>query len=150
MSRRVVEPEDCDEEEMARHKPVCYFVMNNGCIKETNVFFDRPYEGIKSHLEPFFLKSKVKDTTIKKILVDGGAAINLMPHFLLRKIGKYDTDLRPHNTVLSDYTGKSGHTMGIIHVDLTVRSITWPNVFMVITSKASYNLLLGREWIHGI
>lgn len=30
----VAEPEDCDEEEMERHKHVCYFVMNNGCIEE--------------------------------------------------------------------------------------------------------------------
>lgn len=40
--------------------------------------------------------------------------------------------------------------MGVIRVDITVWSITQPTVFMVIASRANYNLLLGREWIHGI
>lgn len=35
----VIELVDCNEEEMAKHKPVCYFVMNNGCIEEKNAFF---------------------------------------------------------------------------------------------------------------
>lgn len=82
---------------------------------------------------------------MNKILVDSGAAVNLMPHFLLEKIGKYDTDLMPHNMVLSNYEGKSGQTMGVIQVDVTIGSITRPTIFMVIASRASYNFLLGRE-----
>lgn len=89
--------------------------------------------------------AKVKNTIVYKILVDDGATVNLMPHFLLAKIGKYDTDLRPHNMVLSNYEGKTGQTIGVIQVDIIVRSITRPIVFMVMASRASYNLMLGRE-----
>lgn len=35
----VSEPTSYVEEEMMNHKPVCYFVMNNGFIKEHNTFF---------------------------------------------------------------------------------------------------------------
>ena len=35
----VVEPEDCEEEEMVKHKLVCYFEMSSGCIEEHNEFF---------------------------------------------------------------------------------------------------------------
>lgn len=38
---------------------------------------------------------------ISKILVDGGAAMNLM----LQKVGKFDTYLKPYNMVLSNYEG---------------------------------------------
>lgn len=38
--------------------------------------------------------------------------------------------------------------MGVIQVDVTVGFITWPIVFMVITSRIGYNLLMGQEWIH--
>lgn len=55
----VAEPEDCDEEEMARHKPVCYFVMNNGYIEKKNVFFNRLDEGMKIHLKPLFIRANV-------------------------------------------------------------------------------------------
>ena len=81
---------------------------------------------------------------MNKILVDEGATINLMPIFLLGKIGKFDTDLRPHNMVLSNYEGKTGQTIGLIQVDVIMRSITRTTMFMVIVSKTSYNSLLGR------
>lgn len=71
----------------------------------------------------------------------------MVPHFLLRKIGKYDTNLRSHKMVLSNYEGKMGNIMGVIQVNVTVKSIIRPTIFIVITSKAGYNLLLGREWI---
>lgn len=80
--------------------------------------------------------------------MDGGVAVNPMPYILLKKIGKYDTDLRPHNMVLSNYERKTSQTMGVIQVDVTVGSITRLTIFMVILSKASYNPLLDREWIH--
>lgn len=106
--------------------------MNNICIEKKNTFFETPYEGMKSHLKPLFIRAKVN-----KILVDGGAVVNLMPHFLLEKNGKFDTDLRPHNMVLSKYNGNTCQTMKVIQLDVTVGSITRPTVFMVITSRAS-------------
>ena len=138
------------EAEMAAHKPVCYYVMNNGCVEEQNAFFERPDEAMKSHLKPLFITGKVENVPVNKILVDCGATVNLMPHFMLKKIGKFDTDTKPHNMVLSNYEGKVGTTLGVIQVDMTVGTVTRPTVFMVVETKANYNLLLGREWIHGI
>ena len=74
----------------------------------------------------------------------------MTPQSLLKKIGKFDTDLKPHNIVLSNYEGKVGHSLGAIQVKLTVGTITRRNLFMAVPSKANFNLLLGREWIHGV
>lgn len=98
-----------------------------------------------NHLKPLFIRSKVKDTAANKILIDGEATVNLMPYFLLKKNGKYDTFLRPYNMVLSKYEGKNWHTLGVIQVKVTIGLITRPTVFIVITSRASYNLLLSNE-----
>lgn len=49
---------------------------------------------------------------MNKVLVDGGATINLISHFMMQKVGKFDTDLMPYDMVVSNYEGKSGHTMG--------------------------------------
>lgn len=49
---KVSKPVDYEEEETTRPKHVCYFVMNNGCIKEQNVFLERPNEGMENHLKP--------------------------------------------------------------------------------------------------
>ncbi|XP_050915465.1 uncharacterized protein LOC127130515 [Lathyrus oleraceus] len=150
---RVMEVEDEEdemEEELMAHRPVCYYVMNNGCVEEQNAFFERPDDSMKAHLKPLFIKGKVENIGVNKILVDGGAAVNLMPHFMLKRIGKDDSDAKPHNMVLSNYEGKVGTTIGVIQVNLTVGTITRPTMFMVIASRANYNLLLGREWIHGV
>lgn len=60
------------------------------------MLFERPRDEMKIHLKPLFIREKVENTTMHKILVYGGAVVNLMPHFLLGKIGKFNTDLRPH------------------------------------------------------
>ncbi|MCI79977.1 hypothetical protein A2U01_0101248, partial [Trifolium medium] len=65
---------------------------------------------MKNHLKPLFIRAKVKNVGVNKVLIDGGAAVNLVPHSLLNKIGKYDTDHHSHNIVLSNYEGKSGHS----------------------------------------
>lgn len=73
-----------------------------------------------------------------------------MSHSLFKKMGKTYVDLQPHNMVLSNYEGKTSHILGVTHEELSVGSTTRPTLFMVITSNAKYNLLLGCEWIHGI
>ena len=66
----VAEAEDWEEEEMAKHKSVCYFMMDNRCIEEHNAFLERPPKGLKIHLKPLFIRPKVENTTVNKILVD--------------------------------------------------------------------------------
>lgn len=75
------------------------------------------------------------------MLVDGGVAVNLMPQSLLKKIGKFDTDLKSHSKVRSNYEGKAGHSLGAIQVKLIVGTITRLTMFMVVPSKANSNLL---------
>lgn len=80
----VEEPKDTTEVEMARHRPVCYYVMNNGYIEDQNSFFEMPHEAMINHLKPLFIRGKVENVGISKILVDDGAIINLMSHFMLK------------------------------------------------------------------
>jgi hypothetical protein len=144
------EDNDFEESDMANHKPVCYYVMRNGCVEEQQAVYEKPHEGMKNHLKPLFIRAKINNVGVSKVLIDEGAAVNLMPHSLLKKIGKFDTDLHTHNIVLSNYQGKTGHSMGAIQVDVCVGSTVRPTLFLVVPSKANFNLLLGREWIHGV
>ena len=67
---------------------------------------------MRSHLKPLLIMAKVEETAINKVLVDCGATVNIMPHHILKKIIKFDTDIRSHNVVLSDYEGSTKTTMG--------------------------------------
>jgi len=42
---------------------------------------------VKSHLKPLFIQAKIKNIGVKKVLVDVGAAVKLLPQSLLKKIG---------------------------------------------------------------
>jgi len=76
------------------------------------------------------------------VMVDGGDVVNLMPQYLLKKIGKCDTNLKPHNIVMSNYEGKAGFSLGALQVNLIVGSLTILTLFMVVPSKANFNMLL--------
>ncbi|WJX20372.1 hypothetical protein P8452_09935 [Trifolium repens] len=71
---------------------------------------------------PVCYYAKVNNVGINKVLIDGGAVVNLMPEFLLRKIGKSLVDLHPHNIVLSNYEGETGFSLGAIQLDVVVGS----------------------------
>jgi len=49
-------------------------------------------DSMKNHLKPLFIQAKVDETNINKVLVDDGAAVNMMPQSLLKK------SLRPTKT----------------------------------------------------
>lgn len=133
-----------------KDKPLCYYVMNSGVVEEQQAMFEKPTPWMMYHLKPLFIKAKVDGVAVNKVFINGGAVVNLMPLNLLKKMGKGEEDLRPHNMVLSNYEGKTSSILGVIHVELAVGTTTRITLFMVIKSKENFNFLLGREWIHGI
>ena len=82
------------------------------------------------------------------MLVDGGAAVNIMPYAMLCKLGKSSEDLTKTDMMLKDFEGVVSPAVGALCVDLTIGSKTLPTTFFVINGKGSYSLLLGRDWIH--
>ncbi|CAJ2642248.1 unnamed protein product [Trifolium pratense] len=142
--------EDFEALDLADHKPMCYYVMQNGCVEEQKAVFEKPDLGMQNHLKALFIRAKVNDVGVNKVLVDGGAVVNIMPHFMLKKLGLYETDLHSHNVVLANYEGKTGHSLGAVQLEVCVGSTVRKTLFMVIAARPNYNLLLGREWIHGV
>lgn len=103
--------------------------MSNSGVEDEDVVFKKHGEYMKKHLKPLFIWAKVDGVGVNKVLVDGGAAINLMPNFLLKKIGKKDIDLRPHNMVLSDYKGKTCKALAVLLVNIDVGMMLRPTLF---------------------
>ena len=85
---------------------------------------------------------------MNKMLVDGGASINLKCYTTFHKVGKGPEDLMETDMMLKDFGGNTSKTRGAINVELTIGSKTLFTTFFVIDGKGSYSLLLGRDWIH--
>jgi hypothetical protein len=82
------------------------------------------------------------------MLVSTGAAVNIIPYSVLRWLGRSTGDLIKTNVMLSDFNGQTSEVQGVLSVDLTVGSKTVPTSFFIVNSKSTYNVLLGRDWIH--
>ena len=95
-------------EEMANHKPLCYYVMNNGCVENQHAIFEKPYFPMTYHPKPLFIQAKINGVGVNKVLVDGSATVNLLTQSFLNKIDLVDSDLKPHNVVLANYEGTTG------------------------------------------
>ena len=97
--------------------------------------------------DELLVKGRVDGQPISKILTDGGAAINIMPYVMYRKLGKEDQDLTKTDMMLKDFEGNVSPVKGAICVELTISNKTLPMTFFVVSGKGAYNLLLGRDWI---
>jgi hypothetical protein len=57
------------------------------------------------HLKALYLKGYINIHPINKMLVDTGAAVNIMPYSVLHRLGHSAEDLIKTNVTLSDFNG---------------------------------------------
>ena len=74
--------------------------------------FEKPEEDKYRHLKPLYVKGFVDGKPMTKMLVDGGAALHLMPYTTFRKIGKSQGDLNKADMMLKDFGGNASQTRG--------------------------------------
>jgi hypothetical protein len=67
--------------------------------------FEKPEEKKHWQLKALFLKGQVDGRPVTKLLVDGGAAVNIMPYAMFRKLGKGEEDLIKTDMMLKDFEG---------------------------------------------
>ncbi|KAK1663787.1 hypothetical protein QYE76_051946 [Lolium multiflorum] len=112
------------------------------------VIFEKPRERSYRHLKALYLKGYINGQPISRMLVDTGAAVNIMPYSMLRCLGRSNEDLIKTNVTLSDFNGQPSEAKGVLNMDLTVGRKTIPTSFFIVDSKSTYAVLLGRDWIH--
>jgi hypothetical protein len=112
------------------------------------VIFEKPREKNYKHLKTLYLKGYINGHLVNKMLVDTGAAVNVMPYSVLRRLGHSVENLIKTNVTLSDFNGQASEAKGVLNMDLTVGSKTIPTSFFIVSSKSTYTILHGRDWIH--
>jgi hypothetical protein len=90
------------------------------------VIFEKPREKNYKHLKALYLKGYINSHPFNKMLVDTGAAVNVLPYSVLRRLGHSAKDLIKTNVTLSDFNGQALEAQGILNVDLTMGSKTVP------------------------
>jgi hypothetical protein len=85
---------------------------------------------------------------ISRVLVDGGAAVNLMLYSIFKKLGRKDDKLVKTNLTLNDVGGNSMEARGVVSMELTIRSKSLTTVLFIIKVQGNYSVILGHDWIH--
>lgn len=75
--------------------------------------------------------------------------MNPISYKYFKNIGKKDDEIIPSNIHLSNFTRAISQAKRVFIADFTVESKTSKTSFFVFYADGSYNLLLGRDWIHG-
>jgi hypothetical protein len=104
-----------------------------------------------NHLKPLHVKGFINGRPINIMLVDSRASVNPMPYSLYKKLGGSNEELIK-TKMASKGIGrrKSIPAKGLALMKLTIGSKTLATVFFIVAEvQGSYNLILGREWIHG-
>jgi hypothetical protein len=96
-----------------------------------NAIFEKPKEPVK-HLKPLYVKGHINGSPVARMLVDGGAVVNLMPYLVFKKLGLDENDLMKTNMVLNGFEGKEKtEAKGVMSVELTVGSKTLATAFLI-------------------
>ena len=72
--------------------------------------FDKPVK--HRHLKALYVKGFVDGNPMNKMLVDGGASVNLMPYTTFHKLSKGPGDLIETDMMLKDFGGNASKTRG--------------------------------------
>ncbi len=113
-----------------------------------NAIFEKPKEPV-NHLKPLYIRGHINGSPVARMLVDGGAVVNLMPYSVFKKLKLNEDDLMKTNMVLNGFEGKEKtEAKGVMSVELTVGSKTLATAFFVAEVQGNYNVILGRDWLH--
>jgi hypothetical protein len=108
------------------------------------IIFVKPRQKNYMHLKALYLKGYINGQPVSRMLVDTGAAVNIMPYAVLRRLGHSVGDLIKTNITLSDFNGQTSEAQGVLSVDLTVGGKTVPTSFFVVNTRACTPSCLGE------
>ena len=99
--------EGCDEEEFGE-------AVAQLALQSQQAILDKPSQ--HRHLKALYMKGFVDGKPMTKMLVDGGAVVNLMHYNTFHKLGKGPRDLLEPNMMLKDFGGNASKTRGAVNV----------------------------------
>ncbi|XP_070053968.1 uncharacterized protein [Nicotiana tomentosiformis] len=104
--------------------------------------------GSKPHNRPLFIVRVIREQHLNCILVDDGSTVNIMPKIMLKMFGISIDELPKSNLTIQGFNQRGQRALGMIRVGLSIGDMKSNTSIHVIDAKTSYNLLLGRPWIH--
>ena len=112
-------------------------------------FFDNdlPPEGL-SHVRPLFIDVACSGRRVPSVLLDNGSALNVCPLVTAIALGFSPSDFGPSTQIVKAYDGTQRTVLGTLSTHVMIGPVIYSILFQVLRIQSSFNLLLGRPWIH--
>jgi len=91
---------------------------------------------------------KCEDSAVSRVLVDNGSSANICPLSTLQKLKIGTERIHINNVCVRGFDGGGKDSVGDIMLNLSIGPVEFTMEFQVLDVAVSYNLLLGRPWIH--
>ncbi|KAM2270251.1 hypothetical protein ACFXTI_037710 [Malus domestica] len=100
------------------------------------------------HLKPLYVTAHIEGYPVSKVFVDCGATINIMPVNVMKALRRSNDKLIPSGITMSSFVGDKFQTKGVFPLAVNITGRNHMTAFFIVDSKAEYNELLDRDWIH--
>ena len=106
-----------------------------------------PLDG-SNHVRSLFINVACSGHRVSSVLLDNGSALNVYPLVIAFVLGFSPTDFEPSTQTVRAYDGTQRTVMGTLSTRVMIRPISYSILFQVLRIQSTFNLLLGRSWIH--
>ena len=87
---------------------------------------------------------------VPSVLLDNGSALNICPLATTVALGFEPSDFESSFQTVRACDSTHREVLGTLTLDLQRGLVTFPTLFQVLRIPTSFNLLLGRPWIHRV
>ncbi|RVW13463.1 Transposon Ty3-G Gag-Pol polyprotein [Vitis vinifera] len=108
---------------------------------------DLPPDGL-DHVRPLHITVGCSGRRVPSVLLDNGSALNVCHLATAIALGFAPSDFGPSTQTVRAYDSTKREVMGTLMIDLQIGPATFSTLFQVLRIPTSFNLLLGRPWIH--
>ncbi|CAA0832644.1 Unknown protein, partial [Striga hermonthica] len=133
------------DEESTDEKEQCDHEDNDAAVTYTD---EDLMLGSKPHNRPLFVTGYTREKKVNRILIDGGSAVNILSLRTLKELEVPTDELSNSRLMIQGFNQGGQRALGIIRLKLVIGEMTSNALFHVIDAKTSYNMLLGRPWLH--
>ena len=100
------------------------------------------------HMRPLYISVGCSGRRVPSVLLDNGSTLNVCPLATITALCYAPSDFSPSTQTVRVYDSTWWEVMGTLEIELLISPTTFITVFQVLRIPTSFNLLLGRPWIH--
>lgn len=101
------------------------------------------------HNTPLHIEVIIYKHRVKRVLIDGGAGLNICTLKLIHALGFLEESIDPRKKItIKAYDDEERSSKGTMMLPIQVGPVQKDTMCQVLDIDLTYNILLGQPWIH--